>query len=93
VLCAPCDAPDLPTDLFLQLSPRGLPAYVADHPVIGLWPCTLAERLLSHLERNADRSLRAWVRATGATPIELTRSLRNINTPDDLAALRQERHP
>jgi molybdopterin-guanine dinucleotide biosynthesis protein A len=33
------------------------------------------------------------VRATGATPIELTRSLRNINTPDDLAALRQERHP
>jgi molybdopterin-guanine dinucleotide biosynthesis protein A len=93
VLCAPCDAPDLPTDLFLQLSPRGLPAYVADHPVIGLWPCTLAERLLSHLERNADRSLRAWVRATGATPIELTRSLRNINTPDDLAALRQEWHP
>lgn len=93
VLCAPCDAPDLPADLFVQLSPGGLPAYVADHPVIGLWPCILAERLLSHLEQNADRSLRAWVRATGATPIELTRSLRNINTLDDLAALSREWRP
>ena len=90
VLSAPCDVPDLPVDLLQRLSRGSPPAYVADQPVIGLWPCALAEQLQSHLEQSADRSLRAWVRATGATPVELARRPRNINTLDDLAALQQE---
>lgn len=93
VLSAPCDVPDLPADLRQLLAQNSLPAYVADQPVIGLWPCTLADTLHAHLEQSADRSLRAWVRATGATPIELARNPRNINTLDDLAALRQEHDP
>jgi molybdopterin-guanine dinucleotide biosynthesis protein A len=91
VLAAPCDAPNLPTDLFLQLSQGGPAAYVADHPVVGLWPCAFADHLLSHLEQNADRSLRNWARVAKAAAIELPIS--NINTPADLAALQRRPAP
>ncbi|TGX53678.1 molybdenum cofactor guanylyltransferase [Sphingomonas gei] len=85
VLSAPCDAPGLPTDLFFQLSKGGPAAHVADHPVIGLWPCALAERLQSHLEQGTDRSMRAWARIAEAAPVELAAAIFNINTPEDLA--------
>ncbi len=87
VLSAPCDAPHLPADLLLLLSGRGPAAYVADQPVIGLWPCGLAERLLAHLEQSADRSLRGWARAASAAPVELPHAICNINTRADLAAV------
>lgn len=87
VLTAPCDAPNLPVGLLLRLSQGGPAAYVADHPVVGLWPCALADQLLSHLQQNDDRSLRNWARVAKAAAIEL--SISNINIPDDLAALQR----
>ena len=93
VLAVPCDAPNLPADLLLRLAQSGQPAYVADQPVIGLWPCVLADRLRRHLEQNADRSLRAWARAAEAMRVELPRTICNINTPDDLAVLQQRSAP
>ncbi|MDP5278746.1 molybdenum cofactor guanylyltransferase [Sphingomonas sp. DG1-23] len=89
VLSAPCDAPNLPAGLLLLLSQGGPTAYVADHPVVGLWPCALADRLLSHLEQNGDRSLRNWARAAEAAAIGLPQPISNINTPDDLAAIQR----
>lgn len=93
VLSAPCDTPNLPADLLLRLSQSGPAAYVADHPVVGLWPCALADRLLSHLEQNADRSLRGWARTAKAASVELSRPISNINTRDDLASLQRRCTP
>jgi molybdenum cofactor guanylyltransferase len=93
VLSAPCDAPDLPPSLRDRLSEQPVPAYVADLPVIGLWPCTLAEQLHSWLGETNDRSIRAWARAVSATPVELGYTLGNINTVDDLRAFEISRTP
>lgn len=86
VLSAPCDSPDLPRNLHDRLSGVSGPAYVADLPVVGLWPCVLAEALHSWLQANNDRSLNAWARAVSATPVEVAHQLGNINTRDDLMA-------
>lgn len=86
VLSAPCDAPDLPHGLRDRLSEESGPAYVADLPVVGLWPCVLAEHLHSWLDRNNDRSFSAWARAVSATPVEFGHKFGNINTPGDLRA-------
>jgi molybdopterin-guanine dinucleotide biosynthesis protein A len=86
VLSAPCDAPDLPPNLRDRLSEESGPAYVADLPVVGLWPCTLAEQLYSWLGETGDRSLGSWAHAVSAIPVEFVRKLGNINTPDDLGA-------
>ncbi|ATY30884.1 molybdenum cofactor guanylyltransferase [Sphingomonas psychrotolerans] len=93
VLSAPCDVPNLPADLFLRLAQGGLSAYVAEHPVIGLWPCALVADLHSRLEQEADRSMRAWVRAAKAAPVSFGSSICNINTRDDLAALQSGARP
>jgi molybdenum cofactor guanylyltransferase len=92
VLSAPCDVPDLPADLLSRLSGQA-PAYLADLPVIGLWPCALAERLESHLELQEDRSMRAWARAASAAPVAFARPLANINSPAALRAYRDSTQP
>ncbi|UZK68262.1 molybdenum cofactor guanylyltransferase [Sphingomonas sp. S1-29] len=83
VLSVPCDAPYLPSDLRAILGDG--PAFIADQPVIGIWPAALADRLDAHL-RGDDRSLRCWGRATGASP-RTAPPIANINTPADLSAL------
>jgi len=84
VLSAPCDTPGLPHDLLAILSLAGPASYAADHPVIGLWSCALADRLQAHLAQSADRSMRAWARVAGAAPVPVA-GIFNINTPEDLA--------
>lgn len=86
VLSAPCDVPDLPPSLYDRLSAIAGPAYVADLPLVGLWPCALALPLRCWLADNGDRSFSAWAHAVSATPAMFPHKLGNINTTDDLRA-------
>lgn len=87
VLTAPCDTPHLPDDFAERLSRSGGPAFVADLPVIGLWPVALAHALDAHLATGAERSLRGWARVAGATPVDIP-GIANINTPAEWHAAR-----
>jgi molybdenum cofactor guanylyltransferase len=89
VFSAPCDVPGLPPSLLARLLDAAGPAYVADLPVVGIWPCWLAGQLHSWLDNNGDRSFRAWARAVSAVPVKFAPRLANINTPDDLTAFGQ----
>ena len=89
VLTSGCDLPDLPLDLAEQLAPA--PAIVAGQPLLGLWPAAMGDRLLEHLQTTPKRSMRGWIAAAGARPVELASPLANINTGDDLAALVRRR--
>lgn len=80
VLTAPCDAPDMPGNLLDLLSPG--PSVLTDHPVIGLWPATLAPSLDAWLA-SGERAVRGFVRHVGARQIAAP-PLRNINRPQDL---------
>lgn len=80
VLCAPCDMPDLPSDLAALLAPG--PAVLADHPVVGLWPVSLAPVLDAWLA-NGERSVRAFAEHAGVRQVAAP-FLRNINRPADL---------
>lgn len=91
VLSAPCDVPDLPRDLYDRLSQESGPACVDDLPLVGLWPCTLAEQLHAWLDENGDRSFHSWAHAVSARRVGFARKLGNINTPQDLRAF-EERH-
>ncbi|WP_033922162.1 molybdenum cofactor guanylyltransferase [Sphingomonas sp. 37zxx] len=90
VLSVPCDAPYLPGDLRLILGEG--PAFIADQPVIGLWPASLAARLDLHLSTDGDRSLRGWARIAGAAARSAP-PIANINTAADLAALGTSARP
>jgi len=86
VLSCGVDAGDLPDDIVDRLSPG--PACLAGQPVIGLWPATAIpaiETLL--LDEEARHSMYAFAEIVGARRVELSRSIANINTPEDLAAL------
>lgn len=84
VVTAGCDTPLLPADLVTQLSAMPGAAIVADIPIIGYWPVTLADRLDAHLAAGGNRSVMRWAEATGARRIALNSAIPNINTPDDL---------
>ena len=86
VLSAPCDAPLLPRDLQAVLGGDG-PAYVADLPVIGWWPASLADHLSDWLAADQPRAVRRWAAAVGARAVTLSAMPANVNTPEDLAAL------
>lgn len=96
------DTPFFPDDLVQRLmaasdDPSALRiarSAVGTHPVIGLWPVTLAEDLKASLERG-ERKVGAWTKVHGATevvfpPVEIGETsidpFFNINAPDDLAA-------
>jgi len=59
-------------------------AVVAGQHLLGLWPTALADRLDAHLAASDDRSLRTWIAACGAKPVEIPITMFNINTPADL---------
>ena len=59
-------------------------AVVAGQHLLGLWPTALADKLDSHLAASDDRSLRTWIAACGAKPVEIPVTMFNINTPADL---------
>lgn len=86
VVSVGCDTPLLPDDMVAQLMAAGAAAYVADLPIIGLWPTALAQRLEAHLAGD-DRSMRGWARAVDARPVALASPIANINRAEDLIAL------
>jgi molybdenum cofactor guanylyltransferase len=83
VLSAPCDMPLLPPDLADRLRPA--PAYVAQHPVVGLWPVEAAPLLATILDSD-NRAVRAFADRCGARAVSID-GLININRPGDLERL------
>lgn len=83
VLTTGCDIPSLPRGLGELLAGGG---YVAEMPVVGLWPTALALHLDTWLKVESDRSVRGWADAAGVRRITLGAPIVNFNTPDDLAA-------
>jgi molybdopterin-guanine dinucleotide biosynthesis protein A len=86
VLTVPCDAPLIPEGAFAALLASGGPAFLAECPVIGVWPCALAGALDARLE-GEDRSIRGWAASVGATPVRLDRAIVNVNCVEDLQHL------
>ncbi|OCC22873.1 molybdenum cofactor guanylyltransferase [Croceicoccus estronivorus] len=87
ILSCGVDSTGLPGNLLDMLNPA--PAYLADQPVIGLWPVSAADAVEAILSGEGRHSMRAFAERIGARPVPLDRPPININTPDDLAALRQ----
>ncbi len=91
VLSTGCDMPLLPDNLAKALIGDG-PAVVEGQHLIGYWPASLADRLLDHLARSENRSIRGWIadiQPRRIVPVD--GALPNINRPDDLAAWRESR--
>ena len=84
VLTCGVDAPWLPEDLPALLSPA--PAYLADQPVIGLWPASASPVIDAILEGEGRHSMRQFAESIGARAVKLSAIPANINTPADLAA-------
>jgi molybdopterin-guanine dinucleotide biosynthesis protein A len=89
VLSCGVDSLDLPENLLALLAPA--PAYLADQPVVGLWPVSAIEPLEAILHSNGRHSMRAFAEAIGARAVQLDQATININTPADLAAA-ERRH-
>ena len=87
VLSCGVDSAGLPDNLLTLLAPA--PAYLADQPVIGLWPASASAALDALLESEARHSMRAFAEAIGAKPVKSSAKPANINTPADLKAAEQ----
>lgn len=85
VLSCGVDSIGLPDDLIQRLSPP--PRFVAEQPVVGLWPVTAATTIAKLLMSERKHSMMALAELVGATGISLPEPLANVNTPADLAAL------
>ena len=84
VLTCGVDSLGLPEHLHALLAPA--PAYLADQPVIGLWPASAAATVSAILESDARHSMLAFAEAIGARAVKSDHKPANINTPADLAA-------
>lgn len=102
VVTVATDSPFLPADLVRRLLDAASDASafcVAQsdlglHPVVGLWPVSLAGALQTSLERG-ERKVTTWVEDHGAVPVyfppvvvggQTVDPFFNINAPEDLAA-------
>jgi len=83
VLTCGVDSVDLPESLPSLLSPA--PAYLADQPVVGLWPITAIKPIEAILRGDGRHSMRAFAEAIGARAVHSGKASININTPADLA--------
>lgn len=84
VLSCAVDALGLPENLPELLDPA--PAFLADQPVVGIWPVSAAPVIERILRSEGSHSMRAFAQAIGAREVKLLRKPDNINTPADLAA-------
>ncbi len=89
VLTCGVDSLGLPDDLLDLLRPG--PAYLAAQPVVGLWPAGCVAALEAILHGDGSHSLKRFVAAIGARPVQSATEPANINTPADLAAA-EKRH-
>jgi molybdopterin-guanine dinucleotide biosynthesis protein A len=92
VLTVPADTPFLPRDLAARLEAAGAPALARSggriHPVVGLWPVTLADGLRAALRREGIRKVEAWTGRLDPAIVDFevgaVDPFFNINAPDDL---------
>jgi molybdenum cofactor guanylyltransferase len=89
VLTCGVDSALLPQGLPDLLAPA--PAYLADQPVIGLWPASAVTAIEAILTTEGKHSMRQFAEAIGARAVQCKVKPANINTPADLAALEQRR--
>ena len=89
VLTCGVDSALLPESLPVLLAPA--PAYLADQPVIGLWPATSVAALEAILTGEGRHSLRQFAEAIGARAVQCAAKPANITTPADLAELEKRR--
>ncbi len=89
VLTCGVDSAELPEGLLGLLSPA--PAFLADQPVIGLWPASAAETIEEILLGDGKHSMMRFAEAIGARPVKTKAKPANINTPADLAEA-EKRH-
>ncbi|MDG2002522.1 MAG: molybdenum cofactor guanylyltransferase [Novosphingobium sp.] len=89
VLTCGVDSLDLPANLPDLLAPA--PAFLANQPVIGLWPATAAEAIEAILSGKGRHSMHRFVETIDARPVKCDAGPANINTPADLAAA-EKRH-
>ncbi len=85
VLTCGVDSAVLPDNLADLLAPA--PAYLADQPVIGLWPASAAPAIETILRGDGRHSMRQFAEAIGARAVQCSTKPANINTPADLAEL------
>jgi molybdopterin-guanine dinucleotide biosynthesis protein A len=85
VLTCGVDSAMLPVDLPGLLAPA--PAYLADQPVIGLWPASALATIEAILTSEGRHSMRQFAEAIGARAVAAPSATANINTPADLAEL------
>ncbi|MEQ1498186.1 MAG: molybdenum cofactor guanylyltransferase [Novosphingobium sp.] len=83
VLTCGVDSLDLPRALPDLLAPA--PAYLADQPVVGLWPISAIKSIEEILRGTGRHSVRAFAEAIGARAARAKSPSININTPEDLA--------
>lgn len=89
VLSCGVDGGLLPDDLPERLGEA--PACVEAQPIIGIWPVSATATLEGLLHSEESHSMRRFADLVGARPVELPAAIANINTPADLAALRDRR--
>ena len=89
VLTTGCDMPIFPDALAQALIGEGA-AIVEGQYLMGYWPSALAPKLDVHLRENGDRSVRVWLAAVGPRQVAAS-PLPNINMPEDLERLENER--
>jgi molybdenum cofactor guanylyltransferase len=85
VLTCGVDSAVLPEKLPDLLYPG--PAYLADQPVIGLWPASATSAIEAILTGDGKHSMRQFAESIGARAVQLAAKPANINTPADLAEL------
>ncbi len=85
VLTCGVDSAVLPENLPDLLAPA--PAYLADQPVVGLWPADAVAAIEAILTGEGKHSMRQFAEAIGARAVQSAAKSANINTPADLAAL------
>ncbi len=89
VLSCGVDSVGLPEGLPELLAPA--PAYLADQPVIGLWPATALEAIEAILTGTGKHSMLAFAEAIGARAVKPSAKPANINIPADLIELEKRR--
>ena len=91
VLTCGVDSALLPENLPDLLAPA--PAFLADQPVVGLWPENAAETIAAILENPGRHSMQQFAQALGARAVNWAGTSANVNTPDDLARLEKRLGP
>ena len=95
IVTMPCDAPFLPSDLFLRLievsEQKKKPAVAASngrlHPVCGAWPISCSDQVVSYANEgrcSLHGALEACEGASVEWPATQLDPFTNINTPEDL---------